>query len=157
MHAAVPTLPFGGVGESGTGCYHGRNTFDAFVHRRSIVATPGWVERFLNTRYPPYEGKLAELLKTSRMKPNFDREGRENPAGLLAWVVWFLTLGGGANKSGAVRTAAVIIGQCYFPIRILSRLFPSFISVSLLSSISVCGGADISKSATFFFCFSYLS
>ena len=110
MHAAVPSLPFGGVGESGTGSYHGRYSFDAFVHRRSIVATPGWAERALSIRYPPYAGKLDGLLKSSPLKPDFDREGRKNPTGVLQWVVWFLTFGGGANKSGVARTAAVIIG-----------------------------------------------
>ena len=99
-----------GVGESGTGSYHGRYSFDAFVHRRSIVATPGWAERALSIRYPPYAGKLDGLLKSGPLKPDFDREGRKNPTGVLQWVVWFLTFGGGANKSGVARTAAVIIG-----------------------------------------------
>lgn len=110
MHAAIPALPFGGVGESGTGSYHGRNSFEAFIHRRSIAATPSWLERALSIRYPPYAGKLDGLMKSSPLKPDFDREGRKNPTGVLGWVIWFLTLGGGANKSGAARSAALVIG-----------------------------------------------
>jgi len=37
MHVANPNLPFGGVGESGMGAYHGRNSFDVFSHQRSIL------------------------------------------------------------------------------------------------------------------------
>jgi beta-apo-4'-carotenal oxygenase len=109
MHAAVSTLPFGGVGESGSGCYHGRSSFEAFVHRRSIVTTPGWLEKVLAVRYPPYAGKLPGFLKSSIAKPNFDREGRTTRSA-LGWVVWLLTLGGGFGKSGAMRTATVAIG-----------------------------------------------
>src|SRR5215471_17170913 len=100
MHATIPSLPFGGVGESGTGAYHGRSSFDAFVHRRSIAATPGWVERVLSIRYPPYSDKLNTFLKSGVLKPNFDRDGNKT-TGLLGWLIWFLTLGGGTNKSGA--------------------------------------------------------
>lgn len=109
MHVSVPTLPFGGVGESGTGCYHGRSSFDAFTHRRSITTTPGWVERVLSVRYPPYAGKLKSSERTNLAKPNFDRNGRR-VYGLLEWLVWFATFGGGANKRGVIRSATVVMG-----------------------------------------------
>ena len=109
MHVSVPNLPFGGFGESGTGCYHGRASFEAFTHRRSVVTTPGWVERGLSVRYPPYNGKLASFKKFSLQKPNFDRDG--NDTGLLSWLVWLVTFGGGANKSGAARSATAVIGE----------------------------------------------
>lgn len=109
MHVSVPNLPFGGFGESGTGCYHGRASFEAFTHRRSVVTTPGWVERGLSVRYPPYSGKLASLKKFNLQKPNFDRDGNET--GLLSWLLWLVTFGGGANKSGAARSAAAVIGE----------------------------------------------
>lgn len=115
MHISIPTLPFGGVGESGMGCYHGRSSFEAFVHRRSITTTPSWVERVLAMRYPPYSGKLGKLLGVGTLKPNFDRTGREKLS-LLNWMVWIVTLGGGANKSGAARTTAAALGKyCSFP------------------------------------------
>ncbi|PGH08434.1 aldehyde dehydrogenase (NAD(P)+) [Blastomyces parvus] len=109
MHASIPTLPFGGVGESGHGCYHGRSSFDAFVHRRSIATTPGWVERVLSVRYPPYAGKLQRTLKSSAVAPNFDRNGKTTTS-LFGWIVWFFTFGGGANKSGAGRAAVAALG-----------------------------------------------
>ncbi|KAI4459194.1 aldehyde dehydrogenase [Holotrichia oblita] len=37
MHLSLPSLPFGGVGESGMGCYHGKFSFDTFVHKRSVL------------------------------------------------------------------------------------------------------------------------
>lgn len=54
MHIANDSLPFGGVGHSGMGRYHGRESFDAFSHRRAVVSAP---RRFdLPFRYPPYKG-----------------------------------------------------------------------------------------------------
>jgi aldehyde dehydrogenase (NAD+) len=52
MHIANENLPFGGVGNSGLGTYHGRLSFDAFSHRRSVVTTPTWLD--LPMRYMPY-------------------------------------------------------------------------------------------------------
>ena len=54
MHVANDNLPFGGVGNSGMGRYHGRDSFDAFSHRRALVeAIPRPDPPF---RYPPYKG-----------------------------------------------------------------------------------------------------
>ena len=54
MHIANEELPFGGVGNSGMGRYHGKESFDAFSHRRAVVCAP---RRFdLPFRYPPYKG-----------------------------------------------------------------------------------------------------
>jgi aldehyde dehydrogenase (NAD+) len=60
-HFGNPHLPFGGVGSSGSGAYHGKHTFDAFSHRKSVHNKTTWVD--VPLRYPPYEGKLP-LLKT---------------------------------------------------------------------------------------------
>jgi aldehyde dehydrogenase (NAD+) len=60
MQVGVSDLPFGGVGESGMGSYHGKAGFDTFSHHRSILSTSFWLD--LNWRYAPYAGKL-ELLK----------------------------------------------------------------------------------------------
>ena len=59
MHIANENLPFGGVGNSGMGHYHGRDSFNAFSHRRSVVVTPTWLD--LPFRYMPY--KMFELVK----------------------------------------------------------------------------------------------
>ena len=59
MHIANEHLPFGGVGNSGMGSYHGKHSFDAFSHRRAVVATPTWID--IPFRYMPY--KLFSLVK----------------------------------------------------------------------------------------------
>lgn len=59
LHLANSRLPFGGVGESGMGSYHGRNGFDTFSHRRSVLISRNWFD--IPFKYPPY--KRTELLK----------------------------------------------------------------------------------------------
>ena len=59
MHIANENLPFGGVGNSGMGSYHGRLSFDTFSHRRAVVVTPKWID--LPFRYMPY--KMFSLVK----------------------------------------------------------------------------------------------
>jgi aldehyde dehydrogenase (NAD+) len=51
-HVLVPTLPFGGVGPSGTGAYHGRFGYELFSHRRAVLSRPTWFE--MPTMYAPY-------------------------------------------------------------------------------------------------------
>ncbi|KAL8862588.1 MAG: hypothetical protein Q9178_001086 [Gyalolechia marmorata] len=96
FHGCLPTLPFGGVGDSGHGAYRGRSSFDCFSHRRSVTTTPGWMEGMLDVRYPPYEGKTAKFKKMNERKPNFDRDGNVKFS-LLSYI---LSLGTG--KSGSV-------------------------------------------------------
>ena len=52
MHIVNPRVPFGGVGNSGMGRYHGRESFEAFTHRRAVIATPTGFD--LPFRYMPY-------------------------------------------------------------------------------------------------------
>lgn len=52
MHIANEQLPFGGVGHSGMGAYHGEESFRVFSHRRAVVATGTWMD--LPFRYMPY-------------------------------------------------------------------------------------------------------
>ncbi len=56
IHLATSTMPFGGVGESGMGAYHGVRGFEAFSHRKSIVDKKMWID--LPMRYQPYARKL---------------------------------------------------------------------------------------------------
>lgn len=69
IHMTLPTLPFGGVGSSGWGHYHGRWGFETFSHRRACMLR-GWaLERFNGLRYPPYgEDKLSWLRWTTSAK-----------------------------------------------------------------------------------------
>ncbi|RKH14566.1 aldehyde dehydrogenase family protein [Corallococcus sp. CA053C] len=57
VHFAAEGLPFGGVGDSGSGGYHGQASFDAFSHKKSVVKRPFALD--LKLRYPPYVGKLG--------------------------------------------------------------------------------------------------
>jgi aldehyde dehydrogenase (NAD+) len=59
MHLLPPELPFGGVGDSGMGAYHGKAGFDVFSHRKSVLRKPTHPD--LKLLYPPYR-KLAERL-----------------------------------------------------------------------------------------------
>ena len=59
MHIANENLPFGGVGNSGMGAYHGKLSFDTFSHHRAVVITPTWLD--LPFRYMPY--KMFSLVK----------------------------------------------------------------------------------------------
>ena len=61
VHITDPRLPFGGVGPSGTGAYHGRHTFETFSHRKGVV-TRG--TRFdPKMLYPPYRGVMKKLIQ----------------------------------------------------------------------------------------------
>lgn len=59
MHIANENVPFGGVGNSGMGHYHGRESYEAFTHRRTIISTGTWID--LPFRYMPY--KLFKMIK----------------------------------------------------------------------------------------------
>lgn len=71
VHAAVPNAPFGGVGESGSGYYHGKYGLLAFSHLRTIVSLPRWLDRYMDWRYPPYN--IANITKLGLGKPRFRR------------------------------------------------------------------------------------
>ena len=61
IHVANGNLPFGGVGNSGMGSYHGKASFDAFTHKRSVMER-GTFEEF-NVRFAPYKEKINILKK----------------------------------------------------------------------------------------------
>ncbi|MBC8756463.1 aldehyde dehydrogenase [Kordia sp. YSTF-M3] len=58
-HFVNHRLPFGGVGHSGMGAYHGRRSFDVFSHKKSITNKATWLD--IPMRYAPYRGKLKVL------------------------------------------------------------------------------------------------
>lgn len=60
-HLANPHLPFGGVGGSGLGAYHGRASFDAFTHRRALLAKPFTPD---NKLYPPHSDKVLKMMRS---------------------------------------------------------------------------------------------
>ncbi|MDX2256204.1 MAG: aldehyde dehydrogenase [Pseudanabaenaceae cyanobacterium bins.39] len=61
MHLGNPELPFGGVGNSGMGSYHGKASFDVFTHRKSVLRNSFRFD--LQWRYPPYTMSLEALKK----------------------------------------------------------------------------------------------
>ena len=61
IHLATSDMPFGGVGESGMGSYHGRVGFETFSHYRSIVDKKTWMD--LPIRYQKYTQKKEKLLR----------------------------------------------------------------------------------------------
>ncbi|MDJ0845274.1 aldehyde dehydrogenase [Crocosphaera sp.] len=61
MQYGVLTLPFGGIGKSGMGSYHGKASFDTFSHYKSVLKRSFWLET--NLRFPPYKGKLKWIKR----------------------------------------------------------------------------------------------
>ena len=61
IHLATSAMGFGGVGNSGMGSYHGRDSFETFSHRKSIVDKSTWMD--LPVRYQPYRWWKQALLR----------------------------------------------------------------------------------------------
>lgn len=61
VHLATSYMPFGGVGESGMGGYHGKWSFDTFTHKKSILKKSNLID--INIRYAPYKDKIKLLKK----------------------------------------------------------------------------------------------
>lgn len=61
VHIATSHMPFGGVGNSGMGGYHGKDSFDTFTHKKSIMKKSGLID--IPIRYAPFKNKLALLKK----------------------------------------------------------------------------------------------
>jgi len=65
LHSGTPGIPFGGVGASGMGTYHGRESFETFSHRKSVLRQGTWTELLSQAALPPYtkwKWKLAKLV-----------------------------------------------------------------------------------------------
>ena len=60
LQVAIWDMPFGGVGNSGMGAYHGQTSFETFSHLKSVLKKPFWID--IDWRYPPY-GKKVDMLK----------------------------------------------------------------------------------------------
>jgi coniferyl-aldehyde dehydrogenase len=67
LHIAVESLPFGGIGTSGMGSYHGKSGFDTFSHQKSILEVRGFLGSHLlkgtKLARPPYGKKVERLLR----------------------------------------------------------------------------------------------
>ncbi|XP_062432632.1 aldehyde dehydrogenase family 3 member B1-like isoform X1 [Rhea pennata] len=65
MHMTLTSLPFGGIGHSGLGRYHGRFTFETFSHPRSTLLRGAGREALNTLRYPPYASRRLPLLRAA--------------------------------------------------------------------------------------------
>lgn len=63
-HLGNPELPFGGMGNSGFGSYHGKASFDTFSHPKSIMKKSNWLD--IPLRYPPYKEKIKWLKRLNK-------------------------------------------------------------------------------------------
>ena len=61
MHLAIPELPFGGLGPSGVGAYHGKHSFDTFTHRRGVLNKPTMMDPPI--AYPPYTPTKEKIIR----------------------------------------------------------------------------------------------
>lgn len=61
IHIASSYLPFGGVGSSGMGSYHGKASYDTFTHRKSVLKRGTYIE--FPFRFPPYKNRLGLIKK----------------------------------------------------------------------------------------------
>jgi aldehyde dehydrogenase (NAD+) len=68
LHISNPALPFGGVGESGMGAYHGKFGFDTFSHQRSVHTRSTKLDPAL--MYPPYTAKKEKMLRKGMGMPD---------------------------------------------------------------------------------------
>jgi len=65
VHIANDRLPFGGVGNSGMGKYHGESTFKTFSHFKPYISKPFWID--VPLRYPPFKKKISFLKKVLKL------------------------------------------------------------------------------------------
>lgn len=63
-HFANKKMPFGGIGNSGIGSYHGKKTFELFSHAKPVLKTANWPDP--NSKYPSFKGKIKLLKKIIR-------------------------------------------------------------------------------------------
>ncbi|XP_056209464.1 aldehyde dehydrogenase family 3 member B1-like isoform X2 [Falco biarmicus] len=65
MHMTLTSLPFGGIGQSGLGHYHGHYSFDTFAHPRAALLRGAGREALNTPRYPPYAPRRLPLLRAT--------------------------------------------------------------------------------------------
>lgn len=131
MHAGVSGAPFGGVGESGYGYYHGAHGFKCFTHTRIVVEPPLWLEKLMSFRYPPFDVKhigkitVANKLGFKRGETMSDqkirRVGRIISSAQLATALVLVSLlaivGAKTGQSSAVKRSLLDVFACWLGYR----------------------------------------
>ncbi|XP_049581777.1 aldehyde dehydrogenase, dimeric NADP-preferring isoform X2 [Syngnathus scovelli] len=72
MHYTLISLPFGGIGQSGMGFYHGKHTFDRLSHQRACLLRSLAMESINLARYPPQDRQRARRARLALMSPLID-------------------------------------------------------------------------------------
>jgi aldehyde dehydrogenase (NAD+) len=99
MHAGVDGLPFGGVGYSGMGAYHGKHTFDCFTHKKSVMRRKLILESTNDLRYPPYSERNLKILSWLLIKNGESKPWKWYLAGAVVVAIGlFFGLGFGLHK-----------------------------------------------------------
>jgi hypothetical protein len=85
IHGGSPYLPFGGIGTSGNGAYHGKYSFDTFSHELPVVTRPGWTGSDVGmARYHPFGPAKGFLVSSIMMRL---------PAVPVLHTRWLVTVG----------------------------------------------------------------
>ncbi|XP_029373044.1 aldehyde dehydrogenase, dimeric NADP-preferring-like [Echeneis naucrates] len=88
MHYTLSSLPFGGVGHSGIGRYHGRHSFDQLSHQRACLVRTLGMESVNLARYPPQDRRRARRARMALRSPLIDTSKRT-----LVWAVVATVIG----------------------------------------------------------------
>uniref|UniRef100_A0A4W5MBE5 Aldehyde dehydrogenase n=1 Tax=Hucho hucho TaxID=62062 RepID=A0A4W5MBE5_9TELE len=106
MHYTLNSLPFGGVGQSGTGRYHGKHTFDQFSHHRACLVKSLGMEEVNMAWYPPQNRQKAHRVRLTMRTPLVDFSRKTYiwaltatvfAFGLLVTLTAILLIAGGLN------------------------------------------------------------
>ena len=108
MHVALTNAPFGGIGESGYGSYHGKFSYRSFTHERTTIETKLSGEQMLMSRYPPFSDGKDALLAAAQQSYNgkvwFGRNGNVAIGGPGSVFSIWNTIAGIFNLIGKVAT-----------------------------------------------------
>uniref|UniRef100_I3JWF0 Aldehyde dehydrogenase n=1 Tax=Oreochromis niloticus TaxID=8128 RepID=I3JWF0_ORENI len=87
MHYTLNSLPFGGVGQSGMGRYHGKHTFDQLSHHRACMVRSLGMESVNLARYPPQNRRRARRARMALTSPLIDMSKRTLVWAILATII----------------------------------------------------------------------
>ncbi|XP_031728313.1 aldehyde dehydrogenase family 3 member A2a isoform X3 [Anarrhichthys ocellatus] len=89
MHYTLSSLPFGGVGQSGMGHYHGKHTFDQLSHHRACLVRSLRMENVNLARYPPQDRRRARRVQMALRSPMIDMSKRTFVWAVTATIIGF--------------------------------------------------------------------
>jgi len=117
LHASVPDAPFGGIGNSGSGNFHGVYGFNTFTHLRTISRPTKLMVWLGGFRFPPYtDSKMAKVRMADKKPPFRKNETLEDQRKSLVSTIPFgkiLRLGASSYVDGACRWA-VLLATIYY-------------------------------------------